>query len=142
MGFREIKERSRRALHNAMKQPAAYYVDPDSTDDPFLIHVRPRLKENMTGDLAGTNLSYAQNHDQALKILFWREEVEHPVRGALVVFSAEEGYFVDSVELPDGLTVTAVVTKAGPDDLADRVLPNGAIVPSFPIGIPWSSEEW
>jgi len=77
----------------------------------------------MTGDLAGTNLSYAQNNDRTFTVLFFRDEVPDPARGALVVLSATEGYFVDNVELPDGLTVTANVTVADATDLVGRTLP-------------------
>lgn len=118
-----IREKARRALHNAMKRPASYYVDPKEPVAPVLVHVRPHGKKNLTGDLAGTNLSYAENRDRVFSVIFFREEVAAPVRGALILLSATEGYFVDNVELPDGLTVTANVTVADVDDLAGLVLP-------------------
>lgn len=118
-----IREKARRALHKAMKRPASYYADPTLPDAPVLVYVRPHGKKNLTGDLAGTNLSYAENRDRVFTVLFFRDEVPNPPRGALIVLSATEGYFVDNVELPDGLTVTANVTVADADDLAGRTLP-------------------
>lgn len=136
-----IREKSRRALHQAMKRPASYYQDPTVDSAPILVHVRPHGKRNLTGDLAGTNLSYAENRDRVFTVLFFREEVAVPKRGALIVLSATEGYFVDNVELPDGLTVTANVTVADAEDLAGRILPSGAISDSSSGGT-WTQEEW
>ena len=126
-GIQTIRENARRALHDAMKRPASYYADPNLSDPPVLVHIRPHGKRGMTGDLAGTNLSYAQNNDRVFTVLFFRDEVPNPPRGALVVLSATEGYFVDNVELPDGLSVTASVTVADATDLAGRTLPGDLV---------------
>jgi hypothetical protein len=139
--IQSIREKARRTLHNAMKRPASYYQDPTIDSAPILVNVRPHGKRNQTGDLAGTNLSYAQNQDRVFTVLFFREEVAIPKRGALIVLSATEGYFVDNVELPDGLTVTASVTVADAADLAGRILPSGAISDSTNTGL-WTKEEW
>ena len=140
--IQSIRETARRALHSAMKRPASYYQDPKVMGSaPQLVYVRPHSKRGMTGDLAGTNLSYAQNQDRVYTILFFREEVAIPKRGALVVLSATEGYFIDNVEPPDGLTVTASVTLADADDLAGRILPEGAVAANQGGGS-WSGEEW
>lgn len=137
-----IREKARRTLHQAMKRPASYYQDPNVASAPILVHVRPHGKRNMTGDLAGTNLSYAENRDRSFSVIFFREEVDIPKRGALIVLSATEGYFVDNVELPDGLTVTANVTVADADDLAGRILPEGAATGSVGSGGTWAQEDW
>lgn len=140
-GIQAIREQARRTLHNAMKRPASYYQDPNILSAPLLVHVRPHGKRAMTGDLAGTNLSYAENRDRVFTVLFFREEVAVPKRGALIVLSATEGYFVDNVELADGLTVTANVTVADADDLVDRILPEGAFAATGSNGL-WTKEEW
>ena len=124
-----------------MGQPASYYADPNQLVAPVLVHVRPHGKRNMTGDLSGTNLSYAENRDRVFTVIFSREEVMSPVRGALVVLSETEGYFVDNVELPDGLTITAEVLVAEVSELAGRVMPENA-VPSVTVNSKWSAEEW
>lgn len=127
MNFRAIKEHSRRALHAFMGQPASYYANPSLPDAPVLIRVRPHGKRNMTGDLAGTNLSYAENRDRVFTVVFSRDEVPQPPRGALVVLSATEGYFVDNLELPDGYTITAGVTVATADELLGKVVPEDLV---------------
>lgn len=140
-GIQAIREKARRTLHNAMKRPASYYANPNGPSAPLLVHVRPHGKRSLTGDLAGTNLSYAENRDRVFTVLFFREEVAIPKRGALIVLSETEGYFVDNVELPDGLTVTASVTVADADDLFGRTLPEGAVSGTGSSGL-WTEEEW
>jgi hypothetical protein len=136
-----IREKARRALHQAMKRPASYYQDPDVNSAPILVHVRPHSESGRTGDLKGTRLHYAENLDRFYRVLFFREEVEVPKRGALLVLSETEGYVIDTVELPDGLTVTANVSVATAEDLAGRILPSGAIPDSTNTGS-WAKEEW
>lgn len=136
-----IREKARRALHKAMQRPASYYQSPNLGGAPTLVRVRVHSKPNMTGDLAGTNLSYAENRDRAFSIVFMRDEVEIPKRGALVVLSETEGYFIDNVDLPDGITVTATVTVADATDLAGRVMPTDAVDGSTG-GSFWTEEEW
>ncbi len=106
-----------------MRVPASYYASPGSPAEPVLIYVRVHTKSNLIGDLAGTNLSYAENREETLKLIFMRDEVGSPPRGALIVIDAEEGYLVDNLEKPDGLTVTAHVTRVEAEDLVGRALP-------------------
>lgn len=98
---------------------------------PLLIAVRLHGKTSKIGDIAGTNLNFAEQHDRIEKLIFWREELlaaqelDRPTRSAFVVFSADEAYLVDNVLPPDGQTVTAEVTRLDPEDYADK-LPPGA----------------
>ena len=124
-----------------MGQPASYYANPLLPGEPTLIHVRPHGKRNLTGDLSGTNLSYAENRDRVFTVIFSREEVPSPPRGALVVLSATEGYFVDNLELPDGYTITAGVIVATAEELIGKTLPANAIAPLVAPG-GWTEGEW
>lgn len=122
MGFREIKNTARRHLHDHMKVPAVYYRTPTAT--PVLIHVRPHSKREKVGDQSGTSLSYAEVQEVVPSVIFDRAEIDKPVRNALVVISREEGYYVDNVLQPDGVTVTAEVAYATEKDLTGKVLPS------------------
>lgn len=121
MTFRSIKEMARRALHDFMGQPASYYATPES--DPVLITVRPHSKRGQIGDLPGTNLNYAETFDRKEQVVFWAEQVAAPPKGALVVLSETEGYWVDTTEPRDGQTITANVLFATAEELAGLTLP-------------------
>ena len=122
MSFRDIKEAARRALHDFMGQPAIYYADP-LTGQPLAITARPHAKSGRIGDLPGTNLNYAEVFDRQERVILWREQVPVPVRGAMVVFSEVEAYWVDTVEPPDGQTVTVNVTRAKQSEIVGLTLP-------------------
>lgn len=138
MSFRDIKFAARRVVHDTMAQPAMFYSDP-GTSEPVAITARPHSKRGQIGDLAGTNLNYAEDFDRKERVIFWRDQLAPipgvidtvPPRGALVIFATDEGYFVDSVEPPDGQTITAEVTRAMPEDLAGHglVAPDGTEIP-------------
>lgn len=125
MSFRAIKEASRRALHDFMGQPAVYYSDPVAGLHSN-ITARPHAKSGRIGDLPGTNLNYAEVFDRQERVILWREQVPVPLRGALIVFSAAEGYWIDSVEPPDGQTFTVNVTRATASELVGLVLPGSS----------------
>lgn len=135
MSFRDIKFAARQVVHDTMAQPASFYAIP-STSEPAFITARPHSKRGQIGDLAGTNLNYAEDFDRKERIVFWRDQLllipdvpgSVPPRGALVIFSADEGYFVDSVEPPDGQTITAEVTRAEAENLAGFEDPDGNVI--------------
>lgn len=123
MRFREIKDRSRRLLHDFMGQPALYYANPVS-GEYVVTKARPHSKRGQIGDLPGTNLNYAEVIDRKEKVVLWREDVPKPTRLALIVFSATEGYWVDSVDPPDGLTISVNVVMAKESELQGLTLPD------------------
>ena len=59
MGFREIKQTSRRRLHDKMKVAANHYVAGNVLATPTLIYVRAHNKNVNQGDQAGTSLGFA-----------------------------------------------------------------------------------
>ncbi len=133
MGFAEAKAKARRAVHDTMARPASFYVDP-SADSWEALSVRYHSKMAVIGDLPGTNLNYAEQQDIREKCIFWRDELTAlfgtaiPRRGALVIFTADEGYYIDNVAKPDGLTVSAEVVRAEISDLAGKSLPDGTVI--------------
>lgn len=122
MSFRDIKEAARQALHDFMGQPAIYYADP-LVASYLEITARPHAKSGRIGDLPGTNLNYAEVFDRQERVILWRSQLPPPVRGALIIFSDVEGYWIDTVEPPDGQTVTANVTRAKTEELIGLVTP-------------------
>lgn len=117
-----------------MGRPASYYVDP-AVEPPVLISARAHSKAVMTGDLAGTNLSYAEFHNRENTVVFWYDQLEalfgltdgvlmHPARSALVVFESGEGFYIETRRPRDGQTVTAEVTQAPAADLVGKTLPS------------------
>lgn len=131
MSISRIKASARQALHDFMGRPAILYLDP-AAPATGEITVRHHEKMAMLGDLSGTNLSYAENHDDEETVVFWCAQLEpfvgimaSPPRGALVVLSAVEGYYVDNTMPRYGQTVTAEVTPASEADLVGKTTPGG-----------------
>ena len=122
MAFRDIKNTARRHLHDHMKVSATYYRT--STATPVLIHVRPHSVREKVGDQSGTSLSFAERQEVVTTVVFDRSEVDKPLRNALIVISEEEGYIVDNVLHPDGITVTAEVSYADVVDLLGKLVPS------------------
>lgn len=129
MSIEQIKAQSRRALHEFMGRAASYYPEPHLPDSPrSVVKVRYHSNVAKAGDLAGTNLSYAETQDRAEEIIFWRAEMPNPVRNSLVILSAEEGYFVNNVSPPDGQTITTEVVRAKQKDLDGKLGPDGVLI--------------
>lgn len=105
MGFREIKTTARRQLHDKMKVPALYLDDADE----IALTVRVHTQWKALGELKGTSFDYAEREAAIPQIVFMRAQIESPVRNARVILSAEEGYFVDHTQPPDGISVIAKV---------------------------------
>ncbi len=99
-----------------MGRPALYYETP--TGSPVSTKARPHSKRGMIGDLPGTNLNYAEVSDRKESVVLWLEDVPSPARGGLVYLSPSEGYWIESVDPPDGQTVTVQVTRATLAELA------------------------
>lgn len=122
MGFRETKAMGKRAVHDTMKQPASYYASPADAL-PVLIHARPHTKWLETGDLKGTNLSYAETEERSPRVIIDRLELDNPPSGGYIIFAADEGYRVTTTEPPDGEFRAVNVVPLTPAQLAGRMLP-------------------
>lgn len=129
MSIRGVRERARKQLHDRMGETANYYELPRAGTPTFVqITARPHSNVAKAGDLAGTNLSYAETQDRQETIVFWRAELPAPRRNAMVIFTPTEGYFVDNVLPPNGVTVTAEVIRASQADMAGLEAPDGTII--------------
>lgn len=125
----DIKLRGRRALHLTMGRPAMYYADGYGDPEDY-VEIKARYHSNvaMAGDLAGSANQYVQNQDRKEQIIFLREQVSAPRRNALVIFSDDEGYFIENAAAPDGITITADAVKADRSDLVGKYNPQGRII--------------
>lgn len=117
MSLRAIKTKARTALHHQMRVRAFYYPAGNPAAEPATVHVRVHTKfDAQLGDLKGTNFNYAEIEAQVPRLVFWRSEQE-PDNLAVVMISADEGYRINHVHEPDGLTRKAEVETL---DAADR----------------------
>lgn len=121
MGFREIKAKARGDLHDKMRVPALYYAPNSPVGVPCFVRVHTKLNKQQ-GDLAGTNFSYAEQEQHVPAVLFWRSEIDPNNRG-VVIISADEGYRINHVRQPDGLTITAEVVDMTAVDRAAFAVP-------------------
>lgn len=125
MTFDALKRRSRGLLHRTMARPVYYFADAAQAPDIWqCASARLHGKRGQIGDLPGTNLNYAEIIDRAEKVVFLVAELPNPVRGALVVFSPSEGYWLDAVDPVDGVTVSASVVRATATELSGLSAPS------------------
>ena len=103
-----------------MLVPALYIVE---GEEPLLVHVRVHTKFDALGDMKGTNFNYAEREDVLPRLLFMRDEVAMPVRGAIVSIEADEAYTVDHTDPADDISITAQVTPLLPKELKRLNLP-------------------
>lgn len=129
MGLADVKANARRALHEYMARPASFY---DSSDVILAAPITARRHDapKNVGDLAGTNLSYAEVHERPTTVVLWNAELTDTVlrRGCKVIFEATEGWYVETVLPPDGQTTTVEVSPLSPAALQGRVLPDGSVI--------------
>ncbi len=112
-----------------MGRPVSYYASVDIPSPTYIVvGARVFAKPDMAGDLAGTNLSYAELHDRSERVRFWHDEVPAPSRDALVIFTATEGYWVRNVLPDDGLTVDCEVVRAEESELVGYELADGTVI--------------
>lgn len=121
MGIEDIKRTARGALHEFMGRSAFYYETPASP--PVATKARPHSRRGQIGDLPGTNLNYAETFDRKETVVLWREDIPAPARGGLIHMATGEGFWIDSVEPPDGQTITVNVNKATEAELAGLTPP-------------------
>lgn len=131
MSIEAIRHHARKALHDTMSRRASLFLTASDTT-PDEVTARYHSKTGLVGDLKGTNLSYAENHDDVEKVILWRSEIVEltgepgiPPRGALLVFDETEGYWFDNVLPPDGQTVSVEVTRASTADITARLNSGG-----------------
>jgi hypothetical protein len=108
-----------------------------------LCHIRVVENPVKTGDLAGTNLSYAEVQEVRIRIIFDVEEMTaygiYPARNDFVVMTAARGYVVDNVLPADGMTVSAEASRMSASELAGKTLPE-SVQNAVLTGTYWSEE--
>lgn len=120
MSIADIQSRSRLALHAQMKRPVSVYDK--SGVLVGLSYARRKVDTKAVGDLAGTNLSYAEVQEPVSSLIFMLSE-HAPARGQMVVFAATEGYYLDTLDPVDGLTQTAQVSRMSDEELSGKIPP-------------------
>lgn len=116
MGWRDLRQRARRTLHEVFKVPALYYPP---NGDPFTaVFVRVHEKTALVGDLAGTNFSYAERVEPLPKIVFVDEPFK-PARDGVVMVSATEGYRLDHRDPKDDISYTSPAVRLTDEELLD-----------------------
>ena len=121
--FQEAKSKARSTLHERLAQRANCYLDgPSSTPQTVTLRVNTRLAP--IGSLTGSGFTYAERWEDTPRLIF-RASEHRPVRGS--VYSLEEriAYKIDSVEPPDGITISAESIRL-PAVEADRYEPPDA----------------
>lgn len=101
--FRALKERARRDLHEHLQVPAYYRASPSSAW--VAVHVRHHRATQRIGDLPG--LEGATMRDLIPRLIFMRDEVAMPARGAIVSIATGEAYSIGDTDPPDGISITA-----------------------------------
>ena len=121
MALRDILRSARRDLHQVMQVPALYLA---AGLDPLPVSVRLLTeKPKAVGDLAGSRIHYAQTEETTPKILFMRDEVDRPLRNAVVSVEPGEAYRIDFIYPSDDITVSASVVRLDAADCAGLPIP-------------------
>lgn len=130
MSIEDIRQKARLSLHQALGRQASFYEV--GATEPATIKVRWAGDAENVGDLAGTNLSYAETRETPLRITFWRAELGDAgvtlSRGAQVILATDEGYYVDTLDPRHGQTITAHVTPLPQSALNGKELPDGTVI--------------
>jgi hypothetical protein len=128
MSISEIRQNARLALHRTMARPAVFYSSEAAT--PEDITARKHDKQKLVGDLAGTNLSYAETHDRPTKLVFWKADMAGLTirRNSMVIFAEDEGWNVGSILPDDGYIIEVEVTEMRAADLVGKQLPDGSTI--------------
>lgn len=120
MSIRDLKNRSRLALHQRMSFPAVY-VDPDTSAETAC-SVRYHDRQQAFGDMAGFDYAPAERIETVPKIIVLASEVSAK-RGGVFSVSASEAYEVENVMPADGITVTIEVTRMRQSEIDAAALP-------------------
>ena len=112
-----------------MARPASFYTSARPGEPDAIIGARKHDEDARMGDLAGTNLSYAQTAERPTQIVLWREELPLPPDyGTIIIFSDGLGFHVDNVKPPDGDTITVEVSPVTENLLIGMQTPEGVVL--------------
>lgn len=129
----DAKKAARQSVHDTFALPGIFYATAASTPtvEADTVKVRVHDKHKLVGDLAGTNLSYAETAERPTQMIFQQLDLvgRTLARGSMVVMfnynGDEVGYHIDNVHPQDGLTRTCDVTPLSASELTGKLLPDG-----------------
>jgi hypothetical protein len=104
VGFRASKNQARRDLHAHAEVPAYYRAS--VSDEWIPVEVRLHTNFNTGGDLTGFNA--VQVHDISPRLIFMRDQVNKPARGAIVSIEEGEAWQLGDALEPDGITIAVM----------------------------------
>jgi hypothetical protein len=131
MSLADVKALARQPLHDFMSRAAVLH----SPTETVVGNITARLHDmsKKVGDLAGTNLSYAEQMERPTTLVLWLAQITDLgytlKRNCSVVFGPTEGYRISVVHPADNQTVTVDVTPLSATDLAGKTLPDGTTIP-------------
>lgn len=136
MSWADIKSAARQAVHETFALPAIFYSSSVATPtvEADTVNVRLHDKSKAVGDLAGTNLSYAEVMERPTQLIFDVPELTGRTlsRGVIITMldysGRAVGFYVDNVNPRDGGKQTVDVSPLSPSDLAGKLLPDGTTV--------------
>lgn len=124
-----------------MARDASYYQADGTLVGLF--HIRVVENPVKTGDLAGTNLSYAEVQEVRIRLIFDVEELNtygiYVARNDQVVLSSVRGYLLDNVLAIDGMTVSVEATRMSASELVGKTVP-ASVTNAALVGTYWSEE--
>lgn len=120
MSIRDLKEKSRRALHDRLGS-RAIYVDRDTRAETPCV-VRLHEAGAATGDMAGFDFGPAEMLIETPRIVILTGTVI-PTRAGVFSFSATEAYACETVKPPHGITTMVECTTMTPAQIAAAALP-------------------
>ena len=120
MSIRDLKNRSRLALHRQLSIPAVYYDRDTEQATPCTVRVHHR--KDGFGDMAGFDYAPAERMVTVPEIVALIAEVS-PSRGGVYSIASDEAYVVETVMPKDGITVTTQVTRLRQSQIDAAPLP-------------------
>ena len=119
-----MKDEMRRDLHREAAIPALFVAS--EAAEPLPVDVRVHKSVVQIGD--GEDGNAVSRRDITPRILFLRDQVALPPRGAIVSVTAGEAYQVGECLPPDGITITAHVAQMTQGQI-DKRFPDGQPIP-------------
>ena len=102
--FRDLKAEARTVLHGRFEVSAKCFrggINGTITD----VELRVHTNQIVTGDLPETGYPFAERVEQDPRLVFLVEQ-HSPLQGDVYSISEIEAYEVQTVEIPEGVTVT------------------------------------
>ena len=129
MGIRDLRDRSRLALHRAMQVPAVFITADRQTYLDVTVRVHNRTQR--FGDMTGFDYAPVERITPVPEIVCLASEAD-PKRGDIFIISATEGYEVETSMPQDGITNTAQVTLLKAAEIAPHPKP-GDDLSGYPL---------